>query len=283
VDPDEMSLLNLLSCKYEKNGNDNNYVPPVFSVTPMLFRSGDLKNLQFPLYNDLFHFLRDTKGELYIADEEREWAENWLRERGVDQGESVFVLFDDTSTKSKLLNVPVYFEFLQFLLRGKKIKVFNFDERGIGKEEFYKAWLGDQTRKMIFSRRLSLREAICILSAPSVKMIFGPCTGLMHCASHIYNRYKRLGMKANDIPVMITYTGQYPEPQCPGEWWSNSPLVDCIMLKQKGNANSRLVKLLDLSPEEQNMNDSLPCASFTASHLINYVSASFQRRSVSLW
>ena len=112
VDPDEMSLVNLLSRRHEENGNDNNHAPPIFSVTPMLFKPADTRNLLFPLYNDLFHFLRDNKGELYISDEEREWAENWLRERGLAQGESVFILYDDTSTKTKLLNVPVYFEFL---------------------------------------------------------------------------------------------------------------------------------------------------------------------------
>lgn len=273
VDPDETSLLNTL-----RDG-----APPVFSLTRMMIPPTVVKNILFPLYDDLIQFLWTTKDELYISNDEREWAENWIRDRGVDQDDSLFILFDDSSLKSKLLKVPVYFDFLQFLLRGKKTRVLNFDERGVGKKDFYEAWLGNQTDKMIFSKNLSLREALCILSARSVKMIFGPCTGLIHCASSIYNRYKRLGMDENDIPIMITYTGPYPEPQNARDWWGNSPLIDCLMLKQKDNAGCRLVKLSDLSWEDQARNDSLPCTSYTANHLINFVNAAFQKRSVSLW
>lgn len=283
VDPDEMSLLNTLFQRYEKGGGNGNYVPPVFSMTKTLFRADSVNNLKFPMYQGLLDFLLDIKGELYIPNEEREWGEKWLRDRGVDEGDSVIVVLDTSSAKEKMLNVPVYFDFIQFLLRGKRTKVLNFDERGVGKEDFYKAWLGSLSDNMIFSKNLSLREVLCILSARSTKMIFGPCTGLMHCSSSIYNCYKRMGMAENDIPVMITYTGRYPEQQCPAEWWGNSPLIDCIMLKSRGNGSCSLVKLLDLSLEEQARNDSLPCSRFTADHLINFVRASFQKRSLSTW
>jgi hypothetical protein len=282
VDADEMSLLNVFSQRYEKYGAGN-YAPPVFSMTTTVFRADRVNNIKFPLYEDLIANLWDTKGELYVSNEEREWAEKWLRDRGVNQDDPVIVVLDTSSGKSKLLNVPVYFDFIQFLLRGKRIKVLNFDERGIGKEDFYKAWLGNQTDNLIFSKNLSLREVLCILSARYIKMIFGPCTGLMHCSSAIYNYYKKMGMGENDIPIMITYTGKYPEEQNPAEWWENQPLVDCIMLKSRGNAGCSLVKLSDLSPEEQTMNDSLPVTHYTADHLINFVHASFQKRSLSLW
>jgi hypothetical protein len=114
-------------------------------------------------------------------------------------------------------------------------------------------------------------------------MIFGPCTGLMHCSSAIYNYYKKMGMNENDIPIMITYTGKFPEEQNPAEWWGNAPLIDCIMLKSRDNAGCSLIKLSDLPPEEQERNDLLPCSHYTADHLINYVKTSFQKRSVSFW
>jgi hypothetical protein len=283
VDPDETSLLNTLAQRYEQLGGSGNYAPPVFSMTKTVFLGEGLATIKFPLYTGLLEYIRNTTGELHISDKEREWADNWLRERGVSQGDFVIVVLDTASGKEKMLNTPVYFEFLQFLLRGRRVRVLNFDERGLGKEEFYKAWLGDQTDKMIFSRNLSLREAVCLLSASSVRMIFGPCTGLMHCASAIYNYYKKMGMDGRDIPIMITYTGRYQGQESASEWWSNSPLIDCIMLKARDNGDCSLVKLSDLSPEDQAKNDSLPCNRYTTGHLTNFVRASFQERAASPW
>ena len=278
VDPDEMSLLNKLGQRYEEFGGGD-YAPPVFSMTKTVFLGDGLAHIKFPLYLDLVKFISNTTGELHVSNEERAWAENWLRDRGISQGDSVVVVLDTASGKEKLLNTPVYFEFMQSLLRGKRIKVLNFDERGLGKEEFYRAWLGDLCDNMIFSKNLSLREAICLLSASSVKMIFGPCTGLMHCSSAIYNYYKKRGMREKDIPVMITYTGQYPGQESASEWWSNSPLIKCIMLKPTENGGSRLVELSDLPPQDREKNDSLPCSRFTVRHLTDFVRASFEKRS----
>jgi len=282
VDPDEMSLLNIMAQRYEKSGGSGDYAPPVFSMTKTVFLGEGLACIKFPLYMDLVEFISHTTGELHISNEERSWAENWLRARGVGEGDSVVVVLDTASGKEKILSTPVYFEFMQSLLRGKRIKVLNFDERGLGKEEFYRAWLGDLCDNMIFSKNLSLREAICLLSASSVRMIFGPCTGLMHCSSAIYNYYKKMGMDAKGIPVMITYTGQYQGQQSASEWWSNSPLIDCIMLKPTDNGGSRLVKLSDLPLEDREKNDSLPCSRFTVGHLTDFVRTTFQKRTASL-
>jgi hypothetical protein len=283
VDADEMNFLNVLFKRHEQYDSAGKYVPPIFSMTKTIFRVEKVINVRFPLYEDLIATSFDITGELYISGEERDWAEKWLRDRGVNEGDSVVAVLDTASEKHKLLRLPVYFEFLQFLLRGKRAKVLNFDERGIGKEDFYRAWLGSHSDKMIFSKNLPLREALCILSARYMTMIFGPCTGLLHCTSAIYNYYQKRGMSKNDIPIMITYTGNYPVGQDAAGWWRNAPLIDCIMLKSTDKTCCRLVKLSDLPPEEQLRNDSLSCSHYTADHLINFVKTSFQERSASLW
>jgi hypothetical protein len=92
-----------------------------------------------------------------------------------------------------------------------------------------------------------------------------------------------MGMDEKDIPLMITYTGRYQGQESAAEWWSNSPLIDCIMLKARDNGDCSLVKLSDLSPEDQAKNDSLPCNRYTTGHLTNFVRASFQERAASPW
>ncbi|AEV98671.1 hypothetical protein A4D02_34765 [Niastella koreensis] len=211
-------------------------------------------------------------GELFITNEEQQWANNWLIENGYQQGESLFVMVDSSSSKKKLVDTVVYFELIKHLLNRPNTRLLVFDENNMGKQEFYQQWVGeDQIGRIIFSKGRSLRDNLCLIGSSYTKMVFGPCTGVMHCASGIYNNYVNNGLPPDKVPVLITYTGVYPvEGQSANRWWGNCPLINCIMLKRI-NGRKVLLQLHDLTPEEKGIKDTLVCSEYTAGMLIDYV------------
>lgn len=280
---DEGALLEFLYTKYYHLVIENRFTLAVFSMSQLLLRPQEDTNRVFPINEKLLEYLRGARqdsrpGELYINDDEQAWANRWLESRGLQANEDLFIICDSASSREKLLSVVVYFDLLKFLLRRDNSKVLIFDEKGSGKEEFYRECLGKTiTKKMIFSQRLTLREDLCILASKYTKLIFGPCTGLMHCASSIYNNYVNRGMKVARVPLMITYTGQYTgENQNANFWWGSSPLISCLLLKNKGN-KKQIVLLNELNEEEKNATDSLPCSEYTAEMLIDLINGNLGR------
>jgi hypothetical protein len=70
----------------------------------------------------------------------------------------------------------------------EKVKILIFDEKNAGKEALRRNGLNDDALEdFVFVTGQSLRQAICLLSTDCIRLIFGPCTGLLHCASGIYN------------------------------------------------------------------------------------------------
>ena len=124
---------------------------------------------------------------------------------------------------------------------------------------------------MIVSKRQHIRKDLCILSSSYIKMIFGPCTGLMHCASGIYNHFVKKGEPVSDVPAMITYTGKWDSQF----WWGNSPLVDCLVLRNIEN-KKKLCVLDHLDEDEKYyLDDRLECQEYTAAMLIDFISRRF--------
>jgi hypothetical protein len=268
----EGRLLDLLSEKYAHSLNMENFKLAVFSMSMLLYLPGEQVDLIFPANESLVKNtdIYENPGELYIDREEQEWGTRWLKSKGVEDDETLFILLDSTTSNDKLLKVNVYFEYLEFILKMKNIKVLNFDEKRIGKEEFYKEWLDPHyCDKIIFSTGLSLREALCIIGSEKTKFIFGPCTGLMHCASSIYNNYVHNGMPVEDVPLMITYTGRYRPGSSANGWWGNSPLINCLLIKEI-NHKQKIYQLDKLNEKERSTEDSLPCSAYSAEMLIEY-------------
>jgi hypothetical protein len=147
-----------------------------------------------------------------------------------------------------------------------------YDAEDVGKESFYEAWLDPELfDRMIFVSNLGLRKDLAILGSSYMKLLFGPCTGLIHCASGIYNHHVHNGMCGDDVPLMITYTGCYPKTEGnANKWWGDSPLVNCIMLKESNNVK-RIRLLKELSEEERELNDSLACSEYTSDMLIDFI------------
>jgi hypothetical protein len=219
-------------------------------------------------------FAAGRPSQLYISEEEREWGNQWLRENGVQPHEHVYIILDSTSSRGKLLNMDTYFGVLTHLLDKEGVRVLIFDEQQIGKEAFYTEWLGDKrASRLIFAKKLGLRNDLRILSSFYVKVILGPCTGMMHCASGIYNHFVSIGMPVGSAPLMITYTGEYTnDPAGAYRWWGNSPLVKCLIIRKSGGGAVETVVLNDLPREERTaITGALLCEEYMPEQIIRYL------------
>ena len=209
--------------------------------------------------------------ELYISAEEKEWANDWLRKNGLEPGNHLNILVDSASNKGKLLREDVYFEVIAEMLKQDRTKLLVFDEAGIGKKELYTARLGTAgATKIIFCNRLGLREALCIVSSDHTKLIFGPCTGLLHCASGIYHIFNKNAKLRRQAPLMIVYTGIYTKiEEGARKWWGHCPMVDCLLLRNYGNKKE--IRLLQEVEQNKNLDltPALPCSEYTTPLLID--------------
>ncbi len=269
----ESVLLHHLEEGYKDLLNSGDLNTAVFSLSAILLGPHEQPDFVLPPHQQLLDYIMIPRpGEIYVSPAEQQWAITWLQTNGLKPAEELCILLDSTSRRDKLINLDVYFAFLTEILSLENIRVLIFDENAIGKSDFYTSWLGvELAQKMIFSQSLSLREVMCLLAAPPVKLIFGPCTGLMHCASGIYNHFVNNGMHHADVPLMITYTGKY----LPGEnnaqsWWGGAPLINCLLLKKRGG-QKMLLTLSGLTKAEQQTDDSLACSEYTADMLIDFV------------
>jgi hypothetical protein len=279
----ETQLLNFLFNKYRSLIRSQQFHLAVFSLSESIMALDPAAEYIFPEHTSLIRFTVENSlkmpCELYISDEERNWANEWFESKGMKKGERLFIMMDSASEKRKLLNIDVYFDVLAGLLSQPHTKVLIFDEKNIGKETFYVEWLGkEKVKNIIFSKQLGFRKDLALISSDYTKMVFGPCTGLMHCASSIFNNLLQNGKLTAGAPVIITYTGEYlGEKNNINVWWGNAPLVNCLILKQK-NDHKEIVLLKELSAEEQQKKDALPCREYTASTLINFLINRFMHK-----
>jgi hypothetical protein len=270
---DEEKLLEYFHLKYGYLITGDQLELNVFSISTLLLAPDKNSKYIFPLNQRLIEFGKTPRpGELYLSGEEIEWGNQWLKSKGLKEAEELYILLDSASRREKVINIDTYFSFLTFLLKKENSKILIFDENSVGKEEFYSAWLGvSEAGKMIFSNSLGLRKDLCIIGSRYTKLIFGPCTGIMHCASGIYNNFVNNGMNINDVPLMVTYTGQYLEGENnANSWWSNSPLINCLLLKEEKN-RKKILLLHEMPEGERDFNDSLSCSEYTAELLIDLI------------
>jgi hypothetical protein len=273
---DEDALLELIHSKYIDIFDGTQFGVSVFSISKWIIDPQLNPRQAFPVYEELEKYINSCivkqGGELYITEDEQKWGNRWLEAKGFKEGEGLVIVLDAT-LRFKLLNIEVYLEVLAFLLSKDNIKVLIFDESNRGKEQFYASWLSDeQMGKMIFSNGLKLREDLCIIGSNHTRLVFGPCTGLMHCASSIFNSYLKRGIcSIDEVPRMICYTGTYLElvPNA-NFWWGNEPLVTCLLLKDVGNG-PQVVLLDELPAEEKESYVQIPCSEYTAEMVIDFL------------
>lgn len=274
----EQALLEFLHEKYQDLISNHQFKLALCSFSEgILVPMKDISYV-FPEYKPLREYTLSSSAttpcELYLTSGEREWANNWLESQGIQEDDDLYIMFDSASERHKLLDIRVYFDLLAWLLEQPNIKILIFDEKDIGKREFYREWLGQEKMKnIIISKKLGFREDLTLIGSRYTKVVFGPCTGLMHCASSIFNNLLSNGLDIDNIPLLVTYTGQYiGENNNINVWWGNSPLVNCLLLKHINN-KKQIVLLKDLTGEERNVKDSLPCSEYTLEMLVDFLSA----------
>jgi hypothetical protein len=270
ISNDETKILDHLGKRYFRPGKNNDFDLCVFSISQLLNTGRRAVPIVFPYLEQLNVMkMQEFPVEIHLSSSERKWAEQWLEQQGVKDDEKLFIILDSASRRNKLMQLKEYFYLLQHYLEKDKIKILNFDEKNMGKEEFYRSWLNEEYMgKLIFSKRMTLRQAFAILGSKYTRFIFGPCTGLMHCASAIYNNYVSSGCWRQPLPVIVIYTGQYhPEEGTAYSYWGNAPLVNCLLLK-KQNGQNAIVELSSLSAEERKTKDTLPAREYTAEALL---------------
>lgn len=276
----EQRLLDFLYEKYNASIAGSQWPLAVLSISRLILNpvpESDTKYI-FPVNDSLVSHLKAPRaGELYISKEEQQWADGWLESQGMKKGERLFIVVDSTLRRDKMVNFDVYYEFLTFLLNMRNIKVLIFDEKGLGKESFYKEFVGERLAgKIIFSKGFKLRQDLAIIASSYTKLVFGPCSGLLHCASSIYNKFVRAGMPAREAPLLITYTGKYyGEEKNAWTWWGTSPLMNCLIMRERQQVKELCV-LNELPEPEKQVNDPLACSAYTSKMLIDFVSRKLQ-------
>lgn len=279
INRDEEQLLQLLKKRFDSQASPKIWTTAVYSMSAQMLNNllGPV-NTVFPSLTEIIdHAMKYAirqPSQLYISKEEKEDGNRWLKDNGLKEHEHLYIILDSTSSKGKLLSMDVYYEILQYLLNKEGIKILIFDEQNIGKENFYREWLGvEKTARMIFAKKLGLRYDLCILSSDYTKLVLGPCTGMMHCASGMYNHFVSNGTPAASVPHLITYTGEYTnDPAGAYRWWGNSPLVKCLIIRRAAGDAIETVVLNDLPPEERTaITGALLCDAYTPEQIISYL------------
>lgn len=245
----------------------------IFSYSKIVFtrKEEHIRAPVFPIYEELYtyaSFQNDQPYELYLSAEETAWGDAWLESNGIQEGEHLYIMVDNASRRHKVLNPEIYYGVLLHLLQKENARILIFDEEDMGKAAFYKMWFGDeQFSRFIFSSGLKLREDLCLISSRYTKMVFGPCTGLLHCASGIYNNFRRNGLEQVKTPPIITYTGAWNAQF----WWGNAPLVNCLLLRNV--MGEKKMSVLDELKEWERLNwdDRLECSEYTADMLSSFI------------
>ncbi|AGC75271.1 ADP-heptose:LPS heptosyltransferase [Nonlabens dokdonensis] len=253
-----------------------NFKTGVFSLTDYL-KFDEEEYSGIPNYHKLFNFIRQEqnnislKKEIFILDEEIEWADEWLRQNGVKPHEKVIIIIDSASLKEKLLTIEVHFKMIEFFLENESNKLLVFDENGIGKLLFYNEWLGAKYRdRLIFANELKFRHELSLLSSNYVKFVFGPCTGIMHCASAIHNVLAMKYKNTKERPGIMVYAGEdAAKNQHKSQWWSDDEEAKCCVLKYVDNNRK---EILWINP---NVKDYLLCSEYTPKLLQNAIKDRF--------
>lgn len=270
----EEELLQLLTHKYQQALRNATMPLRVFSINRYFNNPWNSKVI-FPEFPPLISFaadhLSEALKELFVLPDETAWAEQWLRAAGLKQDERLIIVVDDTTRRTKLVPSHVHFEMVQYFLDKPQTRILIFDEKGLGKRSFYRQWLGEPAiDRFIFVENRTLREAFAIISSRSVRMIWGPCSGLMHCASAIYTSLVRRGLPLEQSPLMVVYAGkEILDPSHKWDWWGND-IVHCLLVRKDHLDNVKILLL------EQFINDNLSCANYTSGLIISFLEKQFR-------
>ncbi len=280
---EDIAFLNFIIEKYKKEIQEGIFKTPIEATLFYNYvNEGNIYSKYYERRNKLKLQYEDdvtiSRQEVFISKEERDWSEEWLIENGFIPGNHLSILLDTSTRREKCLPISEYFKIIEYLLRSDKNQILIFDENMLGKEELYISWLGEHVKsKIIFANGLNLRKALCLLSNKNVKFIFGPSTGLLHCASGIYNVFSYTNQISSDeIPLMVTYVAEIEGNENFNEWfWWGKSLVNCIAIQKDGNTK-KIKKLQDCPVGQEAFNESLlPIENYSATDIIDFIKSNF--------
>lgn len=274
ITPDEKQLLQLLINKYQFLIEHDLWQTAIYSLSDnILHPAGTANNPIFPIPQKFVEFAVSHihQQHIYISKEEKEWANNWLRENGMKQNEQLAILIDATSNNERLLTRDTYAEVCNYLLSREEVKLLIFDEKNEGKERFYEELLGkDMLCRIIFAKQLDLRKAFCLMSSDYVKLIMGPDSGMLHCVAGIYKVFADNGLAATKMPLLLAYIGKYREEK-PGFWWGTATALNCLILR-KTTTGKETILLNEMNADEQYDNSRLLTSDeFTPEMIIGFL------------
>lgn len=213
---------------------------------------------------------RDFSGhELHLSEQEQQWANDWLNAQGIQDHEKVIVVLDNTSLRIKLMPTDAYFDMIRFFMSFPNTRILVFNPDNSNKQDYYQYMLEtDNLDKFIFVPQQELRKDICLLGSDYIHMVFGPCTGLLHCAEAIYNYQDANGTLNRKWPLLFTYIGPPPMDDHPDKWfWWGDTHVEALYIEEDlQEPEGRIIRKLT-GPGRPG----LPCSGFLAAPLIKYL------------
>ncbi|MFS4447855.1 glycosyltransferase family 9 protein [Maribacter sp. 2307UL18-2] len=248
----------------------------IFSLTRYLKVEENNHNI-LPPYQELYEFIVQKKNkfklkkEIFIQNSEIEWANQWLQLNGVKSNEKVIIIIDSSSLREKLLPLEVHFKIILFFLENDKHKILVLDKFGNGKSLFYNEWFDNKfEHRFIFAQKLKFRHELMLLSSDYIRFIFGPCTGIMHCASAIHNHFVSKYGNARGQPDIMVYAGTDSyENDHKSIWWGDDEEAKCCVVKYVNDFQKEIVWI------NPNVHDYLPCSEYTSLLLQNFIKTKF--------
>ncbi len=186
------------------------------------------------------------KNKVHLSKEEIDWANTYLAEKGVKKDDMLVIINDSSALDGKVIKEGEFINLIKLILEKQDTKILIYDVKNVGKRSHFKEYLNEEMLdRILFVAETSLREDISLMAGNNVKAIIGPCTGMMHCASGIYNV-----SKDKKAPLILVYKGNFEDMGSAygtNYWWGKNDLVDCV-LKMKGVGE--LIHLSDIEDQD---------------------------------
>ncbi|MCX2431630.1 hypothetical protein [Pedobacter sp. GR22-10] len=236
---------------------------------------------------DPFTVLKNKKrhSELRLSDSERDWADSWLLNKGVQDDAGVVALIINTSKVQKMLRWEVQVDLVRDLVLKYKMKVLIFDDKSEDLEHRFAGQLElEVSKELIYASGLGIRGDLSLLSSRFIISIVSPCTGLMHLANGVY-RYLLNAKKIlrSEMPIFLVYAGNLKgitDEYHPKGWWANT-LVRCIVMVKDANGENVVTDVLKMVGDVEEFNRiSLPVAVFNHASILAFINENLVFKSV---
>jgi len=205
------------------------------------------------------------KREIFLQEDELMEGARFLDQYIGD--EKVIIFMTNSSTFLKTLKMSVTIDLIRWFesLPGRRLVIFDPDN---DRELFFRS-CGVEFNNTVVVKGKSLRETFAIMADKRVELIFGPCTGLLHAGSGIYNNLLKRDIRTT-IPHMLVYTGMYYEISDAKEWWEGS-LVKCMVLKKDLYWRKKISLLEEVDTRELIFQENiLPTSEYTTSMIVDF-------------